>query len=443
MGSWVRGKCIGKGAFGTVDIAVAKSNGQLFAVKSVDLKTGLPGQIEALENEIKILRGMNSPHVIKFLGDDITCEGTTSYHNLHLEYMPGGTVADMDHADVDELLVRRYAWCLVHALRDVHELGVVHCDVKGRNVLLAGEGSVAKLADFGSAVEFTGEDHVLPRGSPMWMAPEVIRREYQGPESDVWSLGCTVIEMVTGKMPWEDDGFETLNRIGFSGELPEFPAELSELGHDFLEKCLRRDPKERWSCNQLLQHPFLVMDSSNNVTESSPRCVLDWFDSEFTESEEEEKELDSENENSAKGRIGKLAMEVRVNWEIEGWVEVRAIMSSEVEPSNKMEEEKEKGADWEIGNVARVEEEMKASSGLELGKVKNGRVKREKRRNGRLVWRCECEECNRNRKKRVIVGGGCGWRCRHKLDRINGIFSIYNLPWVDVMADGRNVGDGQ
>ncbi|KAF1869145.1 hypothetical protein Lal_00048426 [Lupinus albus] len=409
MGSWVRGKCIGKGAFGTVDIAVDKSNGQVFAVKSVDLKTGLPGQIEALENEIKILRQMNSPHVINILGDDITCEGTTSYQNLHLEYMPGGTVGDMDHADVDELLVRRYARCLVHALRHVHERGFVHCDVKGRNVLLAGEGSVAKLADFGSAVEFTGGDHVLPRGSPMWMAPEVIRREYQGPESDVWSLGCTVIEMVTGRMPWEDDGFDTLSRIGFSGELPEFPAELSELGCDFLEKCLRRERKERWSCDQLLQHPFLVMDSSNNVTESSPRCVLDWFDSEFTESEEEEKELDSESENSAKGRISKLATGVRVNWEIEGWVEVRAIMSPEVELSTTMEgceDEKEIGADREIGNVG---------SGLEYsdsGGLGNGRVKREMRRNGRLVWRCECEECNRNRKKRVIVGGGYGWRCR-------------------------------
>ncbi|CAL0307739.1 unnamed protein product [Lupinus luteus] len=439
MGSWVRGKCIGKGAFGTVDIAVAKSNGQVFAVKSVDLKTGLPGQIEALENEIKILRRMNSPHVITFLGDDITCEGTTSYQNLHLEYMPGGTVADMDHADVDELLVRRYARCLVYALRNVHERGVVHCDVKGRNVLLAGEGSIAKLADFGSAVEFTVEDHVVPRGSPMWMAPEVIRREYQGPESDVWSLGCTVIEMVTGRMPWEDDGFNTLNRIGFSGELPEFPAELSELGRDFLEKCLRRDPKERWSCDQLLQHPFLLMDYSNNVTESSPRCVLDWFDSEFTESEEEGKELDSESENSVKGRIGKLATGVRANWEIEGWVEVRAIMSFGVESSTTTEgcgceEDKGIGADWEIGNLA---------SGLEYwdsGRL--GRVKREIKRNGWLVWRCKREECSGNRKKRVIIGGGgCDWRCRYgyKLDRINGISSIYSLRLVllSLMSSSR------
>ncbi|KAE9606018.1 hypothetical protein Lal_00024597 [Lupinus albus] len=434
MASWVRGKCIGKGAFGTVNIGVTKSNGQVFAVKSVDRKIGLPGQIAALENEIKILRRMVSPHVVNFLGDDITCEATTSYRNLHLEYLPGGTVADMDHDDMDELLVRRYAWCLVHALRHVHEHGVVHCDVKGSNVLLAGDGCVAKLADFGSAVEFDHSAKVVPRGSPMWMAPEVIRREYQGPESDVWSLGCTVIEMITGKPPWEDNGVDTLRQIGFSGEVPEFPSALSELGRDFLEKCLRREIRERWSCDQLLQHPYLVIDSPIKVTESSPRCVMDWFESEFTESEDEEIEFYSEN--SAKGRIGKLATGLRANWETEGWVEVRAELSCEAEASTTTTtgvcelEEEEIRLDWEIENVTRVEEEMEVGSSLEYsdsersGTAKNERVKREIRRNGRLVWRCECDECNRNRNRRI----GCGCRYGHKLDSIKGISNIYSLP---------------
>ncbi|OIW04376.1 hypothetical protein TanjilG_32568 [Lupinus angustifolius] len=425
MVCWVRGKCIGKGAFGTVNIAVAKSNGQVFAVKSVDRKTGLPGQVEALENEIKILRRLDSPHVISFLGDDVTCESTTSYRNLHIEYMPGGNVADMDRAYVDEVLVKRYTWCLVHALRHVHELGVVHCDVKGRNVLLAGDGSVAKLADFGSAVEFNHATGILPRGSPMWMSPEVIRREYQGPESDVWSLGCTVIEMFTGKTPWKDDGVDTLNRIGFSSALPEFPNALSELGRDFLEKCLRREAKERWSCNQLLQHPFLQIESFTKVSESSPRCILDWF-----ESEEEKMELDSEN--SGKGRIGKLDTGIRANWEIQGWVEVRAIESSELESSTTTAGfDEERGVNWEFGNVARVEKEMEIGSRLEywdsgkFGTSKNERVKREMPRIRRLVWRW----C-RNRKKRVIVGGGC--RNGYKLDRIEGI--AYSLPWAAIRS---------
>nr|DAD47620.1 TPA_asm: hypothetical protein HUJ06_017557 [Nelumbo nucifera] len=80
--------------------------------------------------------------------------------------------------------------------------------------------------------------------------------------------------------------------IGFSNELPDFPAQLSALGHDFLDKCLRREPNERWTCGQLLQHPFVSMGA---ITEPSPRCVLDWPNSEFYDNEEEEEEIQVHN----------------------------------------------------------------------------------------------------------------------------------------------------
>ncbi|RZB69826.1 Mitogen-activated protein kinase kinase kinase 17 [Glycine soja] len=372
--SWVRGKCVGKGAFGVVNVAVSKRDNRVFAVKSVDCGRGLSGQVEALENEIGILKRVTSPHVVAYIGDDVTCEGTASFRNLHLEYMPGGTVADLDRADVDERLVRRYAWCLATALRDVHAQGFVHCDVKGRNVLLSGDGEMAKLADFGAAVEIESSPAMLllPRGSPMWMAPEVVRRERQGPESDVWSLGCTVIEIAIGKPAWEDRGVDTLSRIGYSDELPEFPIQLSELGKDFLEKCLRREPSERWSCDQLLQHPYLLPYYA--LVESSPRCVLDRVDSELnSESDYNDRDHQEEvfsiftniEENSViKNRISKLATESRVNWETHGWVVVREVESNGEPTTTGTEEEgactcerdgvgsNKEGVNWEFHNVA-------------------------------------------------------------------------------------------
>jgi serine/threonine protein kinase len=341
MVSWVRGKCVGKGSFGTVTLGVNVPDGAVFAVKSVDRNLGLPGHVEALENEIRILRSLSSPYVVGFLGDDVTYESrpTTSFRNLHMEYMPGGTVAKRCVVpDVDERTVRSYTWCVVSALKYVHSRGIVHCDVKGRNILVGPSLNSAKLADFGSAIESSRETRgvpIVPRGSPLWMAPEVIRRESQGPESDVWSLGCTVIEMVAGKPAWEDHGADTLSRIGFSDDTPELPARLSELGRDFLDKCLRRDPKKRWSCDQLLQHPFLSSSAFPNslVIDSSPRCVLDWVNSEFEEYGSEENGLgpspncdsDSQSyETSARDRIGKLATTTAgKNWESDGWVEVR------------------------------------------------------------------------------------------------------------------------
>ncbi|KAK7305423.1 hypothetical protein VNO77_43329 [Canavalia gladiata] len=374
MASWIRGKCIGKGAFGSVSIALRKFDGRVFAVKSVDLKTGFPGQLEALESEIRILQRMSSPHVVTFLGDDATCE----HRNLHMEYLPGGTLADLDD-DVDERLVRHYTWCLVSALQHVHSNGVVHCDVKGKNVLVGAIG--CKLADFGSAVELSGNGFPA-RGSPLWMAPEVIRREYQGPESDVWSLGCTVIEMLTGKPAWEGNSMDALSRIGYSGDLPEFPSRLSELGRDFLDKCLRREPCRRWSCDQLLQHPFLLPCSSSNFVEPSPRCVLDRVDSEFAEFDDDDKEKEEEmrieTENSARGRIGKLAKSVRANWETKDWVAVR-VLGSDAEQTVAVDgyEDVRDGTFRENSETMKVDREIHVGTDSEYLVSENERVKLE------------------------------------------------------------------
>ena len=83
--------------------------------------------------------------------------------------------------------------------------------------------------------------------------------------------------MVSEKPAWEDCGADTFFWIGFSDELPKFPTQLSDLGRDFIEKCLRREPTERWSCDQLLQYPFISSSSLNYITEASPRLVLNCF----------------------------------------------------------------------------------------------------------------------------------------------------------------------
>ncbi|KAI8013829.1 Mitogen-activated protein kinase kinase kinase 17 [Camellia lanceoleosa] len=379
--NWVRGNCIGRGSYGTVNMAVDKSNGQVFAVKSVDRRSDFDTQLEALENEIRILRSLSSPWLVEYLGDDTTLEnnGTTSFRNLHLEYLPGGTVADLaKHSgnDVDENTVRSSTWCIVAALKYVHSKGIVHCDIKGKNVLAGPIPGVAKLADFGSAAEFDGASVSPLSGSPLWMAPEVLRREYQGPESDVWSLGCTVIEMVTGKPAWEDRGGHTLCRIGYSDELPEIPTQLSELGRDFVDKCLRRNRAERLSCDQLLNHPFISSSAPLNlITHSSPRCVLDWVNSEFSEKDDEFDEEEEEEESSlawelqtrCRQRIGKLESNSGAIWESDGWVMVRNLISDRAaEEEEEEEEEEEGGSSSEYPNSMTIEEEMEYSDSIQI-----------------------------------------------------------------------------
>ncbi|KAM0044710.1 putative mitogen-activated protein kinase kinase kinase STE-STE11 family [Helianthus debilis subsp. tardiflorus] len=337
--SWYRLNNIGKGSFGAVSLAVDQS-GQTLAVKSVEKKSN--EFLRYLESEIRILKSLSSPHIVKYLGDDVTCEGLSVYRNLHMEYMPNGTLADVAKQHVISTNdVRDYTWCVTSALSYIHARNIVHCDVKGANILLGNTAGTAKLADFGSAIDVRNIT-CSTRGSPLWMAPEVIRGEYIGPESDVWSLGCTVIEMITGKPAWQDRGADTLRLIGYSDAVPELetcPTPVPHDLHDFLNKCLKREPSERWSCDQLLQHPFLLSCSppsspqiTINTCKLSPRCIFDWSDSNSpssgsSSSSSYESTVDTcqLSMNNAKQRIGKLASTSGVIWETEGWEVVRHV----------------------------------------------------------------------------------------------------------------------
>lgn len=414
MESWIRGNTIGRGSYGTVSLAVNESTGGVFAVKSVERNSCLPRQLEALENEIRILKKISSPYIVKYLGDGVTVEDNTCFSNLYLEYLPGGTVADLARArkfsgaaDVDEKIIRNYAFCIVSAINYLHSKGIVHCDIKCDNILVGPDTRTAKLVDFGSSMEISprgsGNCKILPRGSPLWMAPEVIRGEYQGKESDVWSLGCAIIEMITGKPAWEDKGAaETLCRIGYSDELPAFPAQLSDLGRDFLEKCLRRDYNKRWSSDQLLNHPFI--SPGNLVSNSSPRCILDWFSLDSDEEDEleesvftkttfplfEERNKDEEiSIPKLTDRIRELASDTGANWESDGWVVVRSWESSDGgggggscrrSSCSSSREEEEVGTSSAYSELSGVESEINGvknpddSDSIEIGEVRSRRT---------------------------------------------------------------------
>ncbi|WOL14818.1 mitogen-activated protein kinase kinase kinase 3 [Canna indica] len=363
--SWVRGCPIGAGAFGAVHLAFDKSASQVFAVKSVSLSSSPLPFIQFLENEIQVLKSIRSPYVVSYLGDDTSHEPRAgARRNLHIEYMPGGTVADAAAAaraegrPLDELQVRSHARCVARALRYLHDVaGVVHCDVKGRNVLLARDRRVAKLADFGMAVRTAGGGGGWVRGTPLWMAPEVARGERPSPAADVWSLGCTVIEMVTGAQPWANLGGKgasgAMLSIGYGGEVPEFPAQLSDVGRDFLDKCLRRDAKERWTAEQLLQHPFLAKEGAV-VGDASPRGVLEWANWGFHEDEYDSIEGRCSLE-SARDRMRGLGVHGGASsWCSDDWELVRCSEETNSVAEDEEEEEEEKreglgGGDDSVG----------------------------------------------------------------------------------------------
>uniref|UniRef100_A0A0D9W558 Protein kinase domain-containing protein n=1 Tax=Leersia perrieri TaxID=77586 RepID=A0A0D9W558_9ORYZ len=109
------------------------------------------------------------------------------------------------------------------------------------------------------------------KGSPYWMAPEVImnNRGYNLPV-DIWSLGCTIIEMATARPPWlQYEGVAAIFKITNSKDISEIPDGFSEEGKSFLQMCLKRDPASRSTATQLMDHPFVQDHPSVRAAKSS------------------------------------------------------------------------------------------------------------------------------------------------------------------------------
>ncbi|CAL9084905.1 unnamed protein product [Musa textilis] len=284
---WCRLRTIGHGSTATVSLAMTSPSGHLFSVKSAELSFSA-----LLRREQAILSSLHHPNIVSCLGFDVAAEaphGRLFYH-LFLEYAPRGSLSDClkKHGGLlEEAVIRSFTHDILHGLAHLHAMFVAHCDVKSQNVLIWPEGR-AKIADLGCARSAAGYDDARwpIMGTPMFMAPEVARGEEQGSPADVWSLGCTVIEMATGRPPWPDaaDPVAALHRVGFSSDVPNRPGWLSEAGKDFLDKCLRRDPRERWTAEQLLEHPFVAKtspadycfpESSSNQVVVSPKSTLE------------------------------------------------------------------------------------------------------------------------------------------------------------------------
>jgi serine/threonine protein kinase len=142
---------------------------------------------------------------------------------------------------------------------------VIHRDIKGGNILTTKDG-IVKLADFGVATKLTdSEKSNSVVGTPYWMAPEVIEMNGQLTSAcDIWSLGCTVIELLTTNPP-----YFTLHpcsaMIKIVQEPMPMPENISEDLKDFLSRCFEKDPFKRIDAKSLLQHHWLTKNDKSLI----------------------------------------------------------------------------------------------------------------------------------------------------------------------------------
>ncbi|KAF5805515.1 putative mitogen-activated protein kinase kinase kinase STE-STE11 family [Helianthus annuus] len=257
---WKKGSLLGKGSFGHVYVGFNSESGEMCAMKEVTLFSDDAKSKESakqLSQEVYLLSRLNHPNIVRYYGSEMVDDKLYIY----LEYVSGGSIYKLlqNFGQFGELAIRSYTQQILSGLSYLHAKNTVHRDIKGANILVDPNGRV-KLADFGMAKHITGNTCPLSfKGSPYWMAPEIIKNSNGSNLAvDIWSLGCTVIEMATTKPPWnQHEGVAALFKIGNSKELPVIPDHLSDEGKDFVRQCLQRNPLCRPTANQLLDHPFV------------------------------------------------------------------------------------------------------------------------------------------------------------------------------------------
>ncbi|KAF8114112.1 hypothetical protein N665_0041s0001 [Sinapis alba] len=335
---WVLTRYLGKGAYGSVHLAVrtTKGKGEYLPPEMV-IKTSDFSQASQLKNEKRFLKLLESnPYVVSYYGKKITVDKKKKkmLYNTILEYCPGQCLAKhiKRHQGVGlpEADVKRFAVDILIGLMLTHAKNIIHCDIKPKNILLADDVTgfrgpndfLAKISGFGKAMEkgsseYGDDGRGHRRGTTRFMSPELIGDKILDYGADVWAFGCTVLEMLTGERVWSEHGEllweDWITLIGVSDMVPYVPDTLSEEAKDFLSKCLEKDPSQRWDIDSLMKHPFLSWKNeyTEDVEEEEEEEEIfeeveveeEIFDAEEDIFEEEEEEVDIFDEEIEEGAI--------------------------------------------------------------------------------------------------------------------------------------------
>lgn len=270
--NWLQGARIGSGSFGTVYLGMNPYTGELMAVKQIPLPKHKDGEDHDVDKtmieqqqEMRLLKELNHEHIVRYYGSTMD----ENFLNIFLEYVPGGSVQSMlnSYGPFEEPLIRNFVRQVAIGLNYLHGEDIIHRDIKGANILIDIKGTV-KIGDFGISTKVstldeededfkkTGKRGAL-QGSVFWMAPEVVKKSLYTKKADIWSIGCLIVEMFTGRHPYPElSQMQALFRIG-SLIIPQIPEWCTQEAKDFLTKTFDINHTLRPDAVELLAEPFL------------------------------------------------------------------------------------------------------------------------------------------------------------------------------------------
>ena len=275
-------KELGCGSFGRVFLARYKKTKVQYAIKAIDKKNKTNIEEKPyFRRELEVMYKIHHPNVVKLFGhfeDNYYCY-------FIMEYISKGNVYNLISLDKKKHLATKVVASIIKdvisATYFLHNMNppIIHRDIKPENVLL-NDGIVAKLTDFGWSNYIEEEkERKTVCGTPIYLAPEIIKEKGHDEKVDIWCIGVLLFELMTGTVPFQGKDIETLKSNILHLRI-SWPKEINKDAKDLITKILKLDPSERISLEDMLEHPFFTKyfpDANKSLILPDPNIIYKRF----------------------------------------------------------------------------------------------------------------------------------------------------------------------